>query len=240
MENKSIFSSIVLGIAFIIGIFIISNTWFSVKAADNVLSVTGSAKKAVVSDIVKWHTSFSRTVYEAALKTGYAQMKSDEAAVSAFLKKNGVTDAEMTISPVSMNEIYGYNKSAGEPVEYQLFQSVSIQSSDIQKIKNLSGNIEEIINQGVLFSNNSPEYYYSKLPEVRVELLSDAVKDAKVRADNIAASTGKKVGSIKSASMGVVQVLQPNSTDISDYGNYDTSTIEKEIMVTVKTSFSLK
>jgi hypothetical protein len=40
--------------------------------------------------------------------------------------------------------------------------------------------------------------------------------------------------------MGVVQVMQPNSVDISDYGNYDTSTVEKEIMITVKASFSLR
>jgi hypothetical protein len=40
--------------------------------------------------------------------------------------------------------------------------------------------------------------------------------------------------------MGVVQVTQPNSVDISDYGNYDVSTIEKEVMITVRASFSLK
>lgn len=52
--------------------------------------------------------------------------------------------------------------------------------------------------------------------------------------------SGKKVGSLKSVSMGVVQVLQPNSVDVSDYGMYDTSTVEKEIMITVKATFTLK
>jgi hypothetical protein len=66
------------------------------------------------------------------------------------------------------------------------------------------------------------------------------MKDAQKRAESIAQSTGKKIGNLKSASMGVVQVMQPNSVDISDYGNYDVSTIEKEIMITVKASFSLK
>ena len=70
--------------------------------------------------------------------------------------------------------------------------------------------------------------------------MSDAIKDAKSRAEKIAEGTGRKVGSVQEASSGVVQVLTPNSIEVSDYGSYDTSSIEKEVMVTVKASFRLK
>jgi uncharacterized protein len=75
---------------------------------------------------------------------------------------------------------------------------------------------------------------------LRISLLSDAIKDAKARAQKIAESSGKQVGAIQSANMGVVQVMQVNSVDISDYGAYDTSTIDKDVMVTVKTIFRLE
>jgi len=65
----------ILGIFFIIGLGIISYTWFQVKASDNALSVTGSAKQSVTSDLVKWNSNFSRKVYVTDLKNGYAQMK---------------------------------------------------------------------------------------------------------------------------------------------------------------------
>ncbi|HPO83031.1 MAG TPA: SIMPL domain-containing protein, partial [bacterium] len=68
----------------------------------------------------------------------------------------------------------------------------------------------------------------------------EAMNDAKARAEKIAQSSGQGVGSLRSASMGVVQVLEPNSTEVSDYGSYDTSTIEKEVMVTVRATFLLK
>ena len=103
----------------------------------------------------------------------------------------------------------------------------------------LSKRVQEIANLGVLYSSNNLEYYYTKLPDVRVSLLSNAVADAKTRAEQIAKSSGQSVGAIRSASMGVVQVLTPNSTDVSDYGAYDTSSKEKEVMVTVKTVFNL-
>jgi uncharacterized protein len=240
LEKSLIKTSIILGIFLIIGVSIISYSLYQIKAFDNSLSVTGSAKQSVSADIVKWNANFSRTVYAAGLKTGYAQMKADEAIVSKFLKDNGIIDTELTISPISMQEQYNYNKTAGAPTEYVLSQNITVQSSDIKKIQNISKITQTVIDQGVIFSAFAPEYYYSKLPDARVTLLPEAMKDAQKRAESIAESTGKKVGSLKSASMGVVQVLQPNSIDISDYGNYDTSTVEKEIMITVKASFSLK
>jgi len=73
-----------------------------------------------------------------------------------------------------------------------------------------------------------------------VELLANAVGDAKARAEQLAQAGGKKIGILKSASSGVVQVMSPNSVEVSDYGMYDTSSIDKEIMVTVKASFETK
>jgi len=97
-----------------------------------------------------------------------------------------------------------------------------------------------LINKGVLFTTSSLEFYYSQLPQARIELLASAVQDAKARAEQLAQAGGKKIGILKSASSGVVQVMAPNSVEVSDYGMYDTSKIEKEIMVTVKTSFEIK
>ena len=107
-------------------------------------------------------------------------------------------------------------------------------------ISEIAKNINPLIEKGVVFSTQSLEYTYTKLPEERVEMLSSAVKDAKARASKLAESSGKSVGQLKSASSGVVQVMSANSLDISDYGSYDTSKIEKNIMLTVKASFTLK
>ncbi|MBC7334387.1 MAG: SIMPL domain-containing protein, partial [Actinobacteria bacterium] len=126
------------------------------------------------------------------------------------------------------------------PREYILRQNVEIKSSDVEKITSIAKNTQKIIDQGVIFSTNSLEYYYSKLPELRISLLSEAVKDAKLRAEQIAKGSGREIRSIKSATSGVVQVLPVYSTEISDYGAYDTSTIEKEVMVTVSVVFTLK
>jgi uncharacterized protein len=239
-ENRAMFWGLtIIGIAIIVGISVGSFTFYKIKSLDNTLSVTGSAKEKVTADTAKWTTSFSRIVGASDIKSGYTQMAADEAVVSKFLKDAKIDDGAITISPVTMSEIYNNNNN-NAPKQYTLNQTVQVQSSDVEGITALSKNINQIIDKGVIFSNQNPEYYYSKLPEARVNLLSDAIKDAQARAEKIAGSTGKKVGNLKSASMGVVQVLQENSTDSSDYGTYDTSTIDKEVMVVVKAEFVLQ
>ncbi len=235
-NNKLLFFGAILGASLIIASFIISGTIINIKES-NIVSVSGSAKEQVTSDLARWTGNFSRSVFEEQLKEGYAQMKEDEKKVNDFLISQGFL-GKFEISPIFMNEVYKYDASSSK--EYNLTQNIEIKSDDVEKIKELAKNSEKLAEQGIIFSANSVEYYYSKLPENRISLLPEAIKDAKMRADAIAKSSGKKTGKIKSVSMGVVQVMPVGAIEVSDYGLYDTSGIEKEIMVTVKASFDLK
>jgi len=236
--NKIIITGIILGLCFIAGVYVNAQFNYKAKQLDNTLSVTGSAKQSIVSDIAKWRSSFSRTVSPTGLNEGYSQMKADEELVLNFLKNSGIDEKDIIISPVAMNQLYRYDSNS--PKEYELRQTVEVQSNDVNKITQITKDMQNLIQAGVIFSSDSLEYYYSQLPELRVSLLSDAIKDAKARAQKIAESSDKTVGTIKSASMGVVQVLPVNSVEIADYGSYDTRTIDKEVMVTVKALFILE
>ncbi len=239
MKNDNVLWALILGISIIISAFILSYTFIRIRSLDNTLTVTGSARKRVTSDIVKWVGVFTRTVPANSLNKGYQQMSRDLNLVLEFLKKNGIDTNTVIISPVYLEQpwLYSDRQYSRDSI---LRQTVEVQSNDIRKITELAKNFQELTDNGVAFSTQSLEYYYSKLPELRINLLSEAMQDAKNRAEKIAESTGQKVGPIRSVHMGAVQVLAPNSTEISDYGTYNTSTIEKEVMVAVVATFYLK
>lgn len=242
INNKGlwIFAAIA-GLALIVTGFLVTNAIYKIKSSENSIAVTGSAKKNVTSDLVKWTVSFSRNIDVSGLKNGYTSMKKDLEIVEAYLKTNGINDDTYTVSPVFVESVYNYKQDGGNQLAgYTLKQDIIVQATDLQKITKLAQDVTPIINQGIIFSTRSLEYFYTKLPEARVELLAEATKDAKNRAEKIAQSTGSQVAALRSASAGVIQVLQPNSTDVSDYGSYDTSTIEKEITAVIRVSFSLK
>ncbi len=229
---------IILGGSFVVAMLLGVATVFRIRAQSDIVSVTGSAKMQVTSDQVKWTTQVSRGVRESTLSSGYTTLARDLTLAKAFLVSQGIMESEMTVQPVAMFEVYEQH----QPVDkrYTLSQTITIQSSDVAKVTRASNAVASLINQGVIFTSLSLEYYYSKLPEARIALLSQAIDDAKARAGELAKNSGKKVGKLKSATSGVVQVQSLNSTDISDYGMYDTSQIEKQITVTVKAGFTLK
>lgn len=241
-KEKNFFSSLqfIIGLALVICTVIFSTVFYYSRNNSDVISVTGSASKEVVSDNAKFVGNFSRIVKLSDLKAGYAAMATDLKTVKDFLKTQNIEEKDVVISTVSMEQNYDYNQNVQTEKEYTLRQTVEVVSADTAKITTLAQNVQALINKGVIFSVYPVEYYYKNLPEVRVSLLADAVRDAKNRADQIVSSTGKKVGSLASASSGVVQVLPSNSLEISDYGTYDTSKINKTIMVTVKASFNIK
>jgi hypothetical protein len=86
----------------------------------------------------------------------------------------------------------------------------------------------------------APNYFYTKLDELKIEMLATATENAKQRAENMAKASGNRIGFMRSARMGVFQITSPNSTDVSDSGINDTSSIEKKVTAVVSVTFSIE
>ena len=237
-QNQFVPLGILLGLALIITGGLASWAAIAIKNASNTLSVTGSAQVAATADTATWTLTATRGAAEGATGPAVAQVGHDAKAISAYLVAEGVPASAITLGPVRTNQDYSnYKQDSSAPNRYIVTQDVSIASTSPQLIQQLAQDTSALASQGISFTTQDPQYYLSTLPALRVSLMSDAVKDAKDRADQIVKTTGQSVGRLQSASSGVVQVLAGNSTDISDYGSYDTSTINKNVMVTVHATF---
>ena len=128
-----IFSAI-LDLSLIASACIVAITFYNVKALDNSLIVTGSAKKQITSDVVKWTSNFTRTIPIADLKKGYDLMTKDLVAVKKFFKDEGIEETDLVISPVFMDQPYYYNSNTNESAkQYVLRQNIELQSHDVAK-----------------------------------------------------------------------------------------------------------
>lgn len=229
-------SAFVLALGMVLAAAILGGTFLESRRND-VVTASGSARKSVVSDTVVWRCGFSRTVLEKDIARGHEQMEADLEIVRSFLAESGIKEDEIEIGTVFMNREYRPNNVG--PQQYSLRRTITVSSKDVAGVTRTAKNTRPVIDRGVFFSTNALEYYYSGLAEDRVQLLAAALENARERAGMIAESGGMSIGSIKSARQGVVQVLRPHSTNVAGYGTYDTSTIEKEVMVTVRAEFRL-
>ncbi len=228
---------IILAIGMVLMTLIGSFTFFQSKKLGDVVNVTGSATKDVIGDKGNLNISFSRGASVSSLGSDYKSMNTDANTIIMYLKKKGFTDAEITTSAISANDVWSEKEKQYK--DYDLRQNIEVNSSNVNLIDATSKDITSLANNGIVLNVNT-SYTYSKLADERVGLLSAAIDDARLRAESIAEKSGRKIGNIQSASSGVVQVLSPGSIEVQDYGSYDTSTINKTIMVTAKVSFSFK
>jgi hypothetical protein len=207
---------------------------YQVRSSTDVITVTGSARETVSADHAKWTINVTARTGLFDQNVGYTAVSRGVEEVKKKLTDAGITDIEL--NPQSVFEQYGQNSVI---TGYQVAQDVVVQSDDVNKIKDMTNDAKFLQGTGYLVHTGYIEYTYTKLDEMRVKLLSNAIKDSKARADSIMKEGNQKTGKLKSASSGVVQVLPKNGVDISDYGSYDTQSVEKDVMVTVRAVFGI-
>lgn len=212
---------------------------YKIKASANIIEVTGSAKESVVSDAARWVINLDSKTGVNDQQNGFNTLSAATTRIVAYLKKQGFEQVETPTPNVSPNYYYP-DKGESVLTGYTVSRSIIVQSNDIDKITALAGNVSPLTGVSYNVTTSGLELTYQKLPEERVKLLSGAIRDAKARAEAIASETGRHVGALRSASGGVVQVLPQGGIDISDYGSYDTQSKNKDVMVTVRASFSIK
>jgi len=212
---------------------------YNIKLVGDTVEVTGSAKEAVVADQ-------GRLIINIETKTGLHDQSEGTLRVQnaiektvAYLETNGLTEYETPAGYVSADYYYPQN-SAAVQTGYTIMRSVTVRSNDLEKLTSLANDAGPLAGAGYIVTAGSLELTYSKLAEMRVKLLTAAIQDATDRANAIAAESGRTVGLLRNATSGVVQVLPAGGVDISDYGSYDTSSLNKEIMVTVRATFGLQ
>lgn len=237
------FTSLVLGVAIIIGGLLIANAYkYKFKSTENI-NVTGLAEKDFVSDQIVWKGSYSKKMMD--LQSAYAALKENEVTVKDYLRGKGIKDEESVFSAVDIEKQFtskydteGRN-TGSEFTGYQLSQSVTIDSKEIEKIEKLSREATELIQSGIEFSSAAPAYYYTKLSELKLDLLAKASEDARLRASTIAENSKGSLGNIRRANMGIFQITGKNSNEEYSYGGtFNTSSKIKTASITVKIEYA--
>jgi hypothetical protein len=234
----------IIGLAFIIGLLIVGNAYKSRSKAMETISVTGSAEKDFVSDLIVWKGFYSRKSMD--LKSAYVQLKEDENAIRAYLSGKGIQNNEMVFSSVNINKEFNNKtdengRSLGQEFSgFNLTQNVRIESSNVDKIDQISREATELIEKGIEFNSSAPLFYYTKLTEIKMDLLAKASADGKQRAEIIAKNSGSSLGKLKNANLGVFQITGKNSDEDYSYGGtFNTSSRNKTGSITIRMQFAV-
>jgi len=240
MKNLSVIA--IAGISLIISVYIFGEAFKYRTKSSETITVTGLAEKEFASDLIVWGGSFNRNAF--VLKDAYALLKQDEAAIKAYLNGKGIHDSCIVFSSVSMMKNFErrYDDRGNEVsvsfTGYTLTGNVRVESKDIDRVEKLSREITELLEKGIELNSNVPEYYYTKLNELKIDLLANAASDAKSRAETIAKSSETSIKNLSKASMGVFQITGKNANESYSYGGaFNTSSKIKVASITLKVEY---
>lgn len=228
--------ALILAFGFIIG----AKTFTSAVSKDTIY-VTGSAYKIVKSD--SGRLEFNISVRSNNKPAAYKEVQKQIPTVLKYLESKGIQASD--IEQKSSNGYYTYKldvhgNSTNEIASYNLSQPFVIMSSNPEKIKEISVDIQSLMDKGIDINVMPPEYFYSKLSDLKVGLLQEATTDAKQRASAMLKATHNRPGKIQSVQMGVFQITPVDSTNVSDMGINDTTTIDKKVTAVANIRFQIR
>ena len=236
---KQYTNALIFGIAIIVSSIFLGKAYKDRTKTDGEISVTGLGKTDFSSDLIVWEGSFGSQNKD--LKQAFELLEKKKAIITQYLIKKGLNENELIYSAVSTDKrnksLYSTDgKYIGEEfIGFELRQSVQIESKEVDKIEKISREITELLNQGVQFYSESPRYYYTKLADLKIEMISKATEDARLRAEKISEYSGGELGNLVSAKMGIFQITGQNSKeDYSWGGTFNTSSREKTASITMR------
>lgn len=241
--NKQ-FGLALFAIALIIAAFILAGAYTYKFKQTEVIMVTGAADTNFVADLCVWTGSFSRTSFN--MQEAYDALKKDEALVMEYIQRQGLKKEEITTSSINTEKLFNttYDENGRQTGStfngYKLSENITIESRDLKKVDQISREITQLIQQGVELTSASPNYYYTRLGDLKIGLLAKASEDGQKRAKTIASNAGAGLGNLKKATMGVFQITGQNENEDYSYGGaFNTSNIHKTASITVKMEFEV-
>ena len=229
-------SSIVVSLGIFFGLWFVSGG-LSDKGRKGI-TVTGSAQVEATADTAVWNIYINTQL--PSISEAVAKVDLDTKALIEYLVSQGISASEITSYGVSTSTAYevANGTQTSNIIGYVANNSIRVRTKEVQKVKKATENIGQVLQTGISASSGTPEYYLSNLAELRPKVIEEAVADAKTRATAMGAAIGGNVGDPISGSSGSVQVNPPDSVE-SDYGSYDTSTIDKSVRAVVSVTFKV-
>jgi hypothetical protein len=238
-------SAIIFALAIVIASFVLGNAVINRNKKSGTISVTGLGQTNFTSDLIVWEARFSQVNKD--LKQAYSDLKKDKETILEYFKSKGLSENIIVFNAVQTDKNHKQNYTADgkymgqDFIGYTLSQTVQINSNEVEKVEKISREVTELLNKGIQLYSLAPRYYYTKLEDLKIEMVAQATDNAHLRAKSIAENSGTTLGELSLGQMGIFQITGQNSNeDYSWGGAYNTTSKEKTASITMKLTYQVK
>ena len=218
MQKSNRVSALILGVFFSIGLlsfgYMLGNTAITYKEYERTVTVKGLSEREFEADIVIWPIQF--TVASNNIEELYNSIESNTSKIRGFLEMNGLDASEISLSSPAITDksAQQYGNNAKAEFRYSAQQTVTVDSTKIGAVREVMGKLAELGKTGIVFSagnyQSETEYLFTRLNEVKPEMIEEATRKAREVALKFAEDSESSLGKIRKASQGQFSI---NSRD---------------------------
>jgi uncharacterized protein len=227
-----------IAVAGVVMTHILADTVRETRRTRDTITVTGSAKKPISANLVRWSIAVSTEAPTAA--PAARRLRRDSAVVREYLKRGGIPAGAISSSVVRSEKVIQRLSRHRQRTRYRVTEVLEVSTRQIDAVEPVATRIGQLIERGVDVSAQPLEYYSTELTQAKLDVLEAATEDARRRAEILVHGLGGKLGRMRASSLGVFQVVPRDSTEVSDYGINDTSSREKDATAVVSAKFAVK
>lgn len=204
----------------------------------NSVTVKGLAEQDVEANLAIWNIKYVATGNN--LVETKTKLEKQTDAIITFLHNNGFSDSEIELGGVETNDLMANPYRGNDPVtsRFILTKSLTVRSNQVHNVAETYTKAGDLIDSGVVFENqyNSPvSYVFTKLNEIKPQMLELATKNARQAALEFAKSSDSKVGKIHFANQGVFSILPRD-----DSNEPESQQINKKVRVVATVEYFLE
>jgi uncharacterized protein len=209
------------------------------RADDRYAVVKGLAEREVQADLALWPIRFVVTNND--LAAAQKEISDDTARLEAFLGRHGLGADAIAVDQFSVTDLLAERYRSG-PIDsrYILEKGIMVRTGDVDKVTAASQHLGDVVAEGVILSGadgsqTGPTYIFTKLNEIKPEMIAEATKNARAAAQQFAADSGANVGPVRRASQGIFEILARDEAQ----GVYEQSQRNKKVRVVSTLEFFL-
>ena len=215
--------------------YFVGQTLYNAKVALNTAEAKGLAERRVTADRANWNIVYKVTgASREEVPSLYQQAEQQQQTIIGLLKDNGFDDTEIQpgVLDYHTREYRDENQLLVDQT-HMLIGTISVETEKVDLVSKVRANVNKLIAQGFDIENQVPAYRFTKLNEIKPDMLREATKNARIAANEFAENAGVNVGGIRSARQGNFFVRDAGE----EYG--DTAKIEKDVRVVTTITFFL-
>ncbi|MGB1060137.1 MAG: SIMPL domain-containing protein, partial [Ketobacter sp.] len=190
-----------LGLGYVLG-----GSAIKFKEYERTVTVKGLSEREYDADIVIWPIQFTEASNE--LEALYGALDTSSGKIKAFLRANGIDAGDITLSAPAITDksAQQYGNTPVGQFRYTAQQTVTVYSRQIAAVRNVMSKLSELGKQGIVITRGDyqaqTEYLFTRLNEVKPEMIEEATKKAREVAGKFAEDSASTLGKIKRASQG--------------------------------------